>query len=206
MPGLQDLNPYIAGAEAAGGLLSGITGLIQKHKANKMLKALQFPTEEMPSDITENKLNVETMANQGLPSEQYQMAMRNIQRQQMNALRAASDRRGGLATVGTNQQATDDAMLGLDVANSKQRVANQQNLYNVNSQVAGWKSKLFDANVRQKYLRDYQYAMGLLGAGNQNLVGGLDKITGGAALFGAEGGFQGKHKPTTGYQFNLGGD
>jgi len=196
MPDLMSLagsaNPYIAGANAASGLISGITGLIQKGKANKMLKKLQYPTESMPNEIIQNQRLAQTRAAEGLPSEQYNQAMKNIQRQQLMALRGAHDRRGGLGSLSAIQQGTNDSTLNLDVANAQQRLANEGQLMNVNNQVAGWKSRLFNSNVRDKYNRDYNYAMGLLGMGNQNLVGGIDKISaGGLGLLSGGGGFGG---------------
>ena len=49
-------------------------------------------------------------------------------------------------------------------------------LIGVNDNVANWKSQLFDRNVRQRWMRQYQQMMGQLGSGNQNLTGGIDKL------------------------------
>ena len=48
------------------------------------------------------------------------------------------------------------------------------------------KTNLGKNNVRDKYNRDYNYAMSLRGAGNQNFTGGLDKIASSAAMFGVK--------------------
>lgn len=196
--GLESLvggvTPWGAIAGAAGGLLTGITGLIQKGKANKMLKNLQYPTEEIPQEVFQNQNLAQTRASTGMPSEQYNLAMKNLQRQQLTALRGANDRRGGLVALPNILQATDDASLKLDANNAQQRIANERNLMSVNNQVAGWKDKVWQHNVSDKYNRDYQYAMSLKGAGNQNLAGGLDKLGGGlmyglgSGLFGGKGG------------------
>jgi hypothetical protein len=177
--------PLMAAANIASGLISGITGLSQQHKARKMLNKLQFPTEQMPKEYIENQNLARQQAATGLPSEQYTKAMRDIQRQQLTALRGANDRRGGLGILGGLTQATNDATLNLNAQDAQMRLANQRNLMNVNSQVAGVKRSLFDVNQRAKYNQDYSYGMGLLGAGNQNFTGGLDKIaTGALGLFG----------------------
>ncbi len=171
-------------AQGVGGLLSFGSGLIQAHKGNKLLKGLQYPTEQLPDEYQQNQNTAQQMAATGMPAEQYNMAMKNIQRQQLMALRAANDRRGGLNVLTALLQGTNDATLNLDSANSQQRVSNQRNLMTVNNQVAGVKRDLFDRNIRDKYMRDYQYAMQLKGMGNQNLVGGVDKLAaGGLSLF-----------------------
>lgn len=181
------LDPISGIAEAAGGVISGITGLIQKHKGNKLLKSLQYPTEELPAEYQQNQNLAQTMAATGLPSEQYNLAMKNIQRQQLMALRAANDRRGGLNVLPALLQGGNDATLKLDAANAQQRIANQRNLMTVNNQLGGLKRDIFDKNIRQKYMNDYSYAMSLKGIGNQNFVGGLDKLAaGGLGLLGTK--------------------
>jgi hypothetical protein len=176
--------PWGAIAGLAGGLISGISGAIQKHKANKILGGLQYPTEQLPSEITQNQQAATRMAATGLPSEQYANAMKNIQRQQLMALRGAHDRRGGLGIISGIQQGTNDATLNLDTQDAQMKLANQKNLMAVNNQVAGWKSRLFNANQRGQYNQQYNYGMGLLGMGNQNLNSGIDKFaSGGIGLF-----------------------
>jgi len=154
------------------------------------LKNLQYPTEQLPAEYEENKNLAETMAGTGMPSEQYAMAMRNIQRQQLAMLREAKTRRGGLAVLPSLLRGTNDATLDLDAANAQQRVANQRTLMTVKDRIGGVKRDLFDKNIRDKYIRDYEYAMGLKGMGNQNLYGGADQAIGATTDY-----FGSKQKP-----------
>lgn len=156
------------GVQALGGLVGGAIGLIQRGEGRNKLRHLQRPDYEIPYEVQQ-------AANEGLPSEQYAKAMQNINRQQLNALKAAKDRRGGLEAIGAIQQRTNDATLGLDAANAQARQQNQLRL-------AGYRDKAWDWNKKQKYQTDYNYAMNLLGAGNQNLVGGIDKLFAGGGL------------------------
>ena len=52
---------------------------------------------------------------------------------------------------------------------------NQNNLMNQNNRLASWKDKVWQNNVKDKYSQQYNYGMGLMGMGNQNMVSGLDK-------------------------------
>lgn len=170
------------------GLVSGITGLVQKHKANELLARTKRPTYAIPGEIMQNQKQAELNANTGLPSEQYQQGMQNIARQQNAALQRAGDRRGGLLAVAGTQQQGNDATLKLDVANAQARLNNQKTLYGVNNQVAAYKDKAFNINEMQPYQQNYSYGMNLLGAGNQNLLAGVDKVAAGAGrLFGGGG-------------------
>lgn len=166
-------------ANQIGGLVTGITGLIQKHKANKLLAQTKRPTYAIPNEILQNQKQAELNARQGLPSEQYQQGMQNIARQQNAALQRATDRRGGLLAVAGTQQAGTDAALNLDVASAKQRLQNQNTLYGVNNQVAQYRDKAFQINQMQPYQQNYNYGMSLLGQGNQNLLSGIDKFVAG---------------------------
>jgi hypothetical protein len=175
------------GAQLLSGLVSGIVGGGQKRKGRNLLNILQYPTESIPAAVLENQQLAREMAATGLPSEQYNQAMQNIQRQQTNALKGAQDRRGGLAAVSNIQQNTNDATLNLDAKNAAMRRQNIMNLQNVNNQVGQWQDKIWDNNVKQKYIQNYNYAMGLIGAGNQNQISGIDRglagITTGANMY-----------------------
>lgn len=100
---------------------------------------------------------------------------------------------------GINEQG-NDAVAGLDAADAGARLNNEGQLINVNNNVANWKSQLFDRNVRQKWLRQYEQMMGQQGSGNQNLVGGIDKIFAAGGEYGASEGFgSGNNKPSGGF-------
>ena len=186
-PNLQ-YNP-LAIAQLAGGLLKTGVGLIQRGKANKWLKNNQEPVEGLQREFGEGQAIANNMANTGMPSEQYNLAMQNIQRQQLSALRGANDRRGGILAVAGNQAQGNDAVAELDAQNAAARQNNQRYAVGVNNQVGNIKRDLFDKNVRQRYLRKYEEMMGQLGSGNQNLTGGIDSLaSAGIGMIGQGGG------------------
>lgn len=170
-----------AGTQAVGGIIKSIIGAGQKRQGRKLKNSLIYPTESVPQEEIENQKLARQQAATGLPSEQYSNAMQNIQRQQLMALRGAHDRRGGLGAISSIQQGTNDATLNLDSADARQKILNQNQLMSVNNRLAGWKDKVWQNNIKDKYTRDYGYAMGLIGAGNQNIMSGIDQTLGGAA-------------------------
>lgn len=183
-----------AGAAVVGAGVSIYKGIQEKKQAKSLMANNQRPIEAVPTDIYANQQLAQNMSLNGLPSEQYQQAQKNIQRQQAAAMGQAQDRRSGVANIGAIQQGTNDAYGNLDAANAAARHQNQLGLLGVNNQVAGWKDKVFDWNNKQKYIENQNYAMGLLGAGNQNLYSGIDKFAGaafqayGSGAFGGGGG------------------
>jgi len=147
------------------------SGARQKSKAKKELARLneEQPIETIPKEIVQNQELASLRAKTGLPSEQYVQAMKNIQRQQARTLRAANDRRMGLNVLSSIDDNTQRAQGNLDVANAKARQENEKVLMDVNNQVGNWKKGIYDRNVRQVWNRNFDYNMGLLGAGNQNI-------------------------------------
>lgn len=201
-------SPYGAIAQGVSGLLSTGIGLIQRGQANRWLKRNPDPVENMPSEIKRNQGLAEIRANTGLPQEQYNNAMKNIQRQQLLSLRRASDFGGGkaLAILGGLNQQGNDAVGNLDAADAGMRVDNEGRLMAANNNVANWKSQLFDRNVRQKWLRQFDQNMSQLGAGNQNIVGGVDKIASAGLGYGASGGFGRSRRSAYGTPVGYGAD
>jgi hypothetical protein len=167
-------------ASMGSGLVSGVAGFFQRRKAKKLLKGLHQPQYTIPNEVLKNQKMAEMGANEGMPSQQYTNAMKNIQRNQASVLSGARDRRSALMALPQIQRQSNDAMGNLDAQDAGMRLQNQKTLYGINSQVAGYRDKEFDINRMQPYQRDYNYAMGLLGAGNQNLVSGADKLLAGA--------------------------
>lgn len=168
-------------ANIAGGLVSGITGYFQKRKAKKLLQAAgEQPLYNIPQEILRNQKQAELNAQEGMPSQQYNNAMKSIQRSQTNALSGAMDRRSALMALPRLQQQANDAYGNLDSQDAQIRRRNQQTLYNVGNTTAQYRDKAWNTNELQPWQRKYNYGMQLLGAGNQNFTGGLEKILGGA--------------------------
>lgn len=177
IPGVGTLIGGVGGA--AVGLVSGLFG---KKKANNILKQNPFPNEALPSEVTANEQIAQGAATQGMPSEEYQNAQKNIQRNQAASVAAASaSPGGGVRNIGAIQQASNDATGQLNAQSADMRRQNISQLLGVNSQGASWKDKLFDWNQATKYTQNYNYGMSLLGQSNQNIMSGADKLLGTAA-------------------------
>ncbi len=187
-----------------GGIISGLTGFFQRRKAKKMLAGLQRPEYVIPNEEFENKRRAEIAANEGMPSQQYTNAMNSFQRNQAAALSSSLDRKSALMALPKIQQQTNDQMANLDAQDAVMRMQNQRTLYGINSRIGQYRDKAFEINKMQPYQRDYDYAMGLLGAGNQNLMGGLEKLVAGAGQLYSDngtsiGGSSGKKKNKPNY-------
>jgi hypothetical protein len=167
-----------AAAQAATGLISGISGLFQKAKANRLERENVRPTYNIPQEIRANQQIAQQQATMGMPGAQYEQGLRNINRNTNNMMAAAQDRRGGLAAVGAAQQAANDASLNLTAMDAQQRVSNIRNLMAQNNAMAQYRDKQWGWNQQAKYQENAAAIRALRGAGNANLNTGLNGIIG----------------------------
>lgn len=188
--------PIIAAANIASGLISGIFGAGQRKRGNQMMADNPRPDMVIPEAELQNKALAEQYAREGMPQAQYARNQQGISRNANAALAAAGDRRSGLGMLGRIQGSANDAQLNLDIADAAAVNKNRQNLMNTNNQLAQWQNKVWDWNKRQKYMETAATARALLGAGNTNLFGGIDRGLAGAGWAELLSGLTAKKAPT----------
>ena len=188
----------LAIAAGASGLLKLGTRLLQSASAKKWLKNNPEVVESMSPELKRNQQLASINANVGTPREQYNNAMKNIQNQQLMALRTAALQGGGkaLGIIGATEEYGNRAKGAVDAQSAENRLRNQNTLMNVNAQVAREQARLFDANVRQPDLRKRYQQYNQLAAGQQNIAGGLDSLASGAITAGMGGNGSGGSKAT----------
>lgn len=175
----------LGGAQALfGGIQAGIG-------ASK-LKKLERPDYVIPEEIRKNLTESELMALEGLPAEQKQQYIQNIERSQQGALRSLSSRKAGLAGIPALMQSQSDAFTNLLSMDASQRLQNKMLAQQNRQTLAQYKDKAFDINKMQPYQERSAEAQALIGSGIQNLFGGLDQ----AATFAFMGGGNGGEKTT----------
>ena len=197
--------PIMAAASLLSGGLSMLKGGRQRREAREMAANNARPDMPIPTAILESQKLAKNMAQEGLPSEQYTKGLKNIDRSATNALRGATDRRGGLMSVGQVQATRNDALGNLDVADANARQRNQMNLINQTNQLGRYQQNAWDWNKRQKFLETAASVRALMGAGNANFNQGLDRGIAGGAQIGAWGldklmgkGGEGSYQPQSG--------
>jgi hypothetical protein len=176
---------------ALGGLQSAY-GISQMIKGNKMAKSNQRPDYQIPQEIQANMNDAQRMALEGLPTEQKQQYINNIQRSQQFGLSAMSDRKGGLAGLSDLTQTANDSYNNMLSQDAAARQGNQRQLMAQRGEMAGYKDKAFELNKLNPFYEKAKAAAALKGAGNQNLWGGIGTVAGGLGDI-----FKGKAKDDT---------
>ena len=134
--------------------------------------SLNEPTYQIPSEIAKNMSEAEIRSYQGLPDEQKAAFLDNQQRASQTALRSSSDRRGGLGMISQIQANQDRSSLGLLQQDVTARDNNILRAQQARTVMASYKEKRFEHDYNE-YSTDLDYARAQLGAGMQNVSGGL---------------------------------
>ena len=176
-----------------GAALKGTAASAQRKEARKIMQKIgEMPPETLAPELLENKANAEIYAKAGMPSEQYNLAQKNIRNQQLNSIVSAQGRRSAGMLIPGIQQATNDAMLKLDSENARMRMGNRDRLTRVNDQIGNRKGQIYRNYLQNYYLPNLNYARALNGAGYQNAISGIEQGVGGiASAMGGSGGGSG---------------
>lgn len=145
----------------------------QKKEADKLAAENKRPDYEIPVELQQNLTQAQQMALEGLPAEQKQQYLNNIQRSQNFGLGALSDRRLGLAGLGSIVQSGNDASQNLLSMDAQARRQNQIGLMNARQTFANYKDKRYEQNQLNPYYENAAAIRGLKGAGMQNEWQGL---------------------------------
>lgn len=164
------------GISAASGIAQGIQGFSQTRKGRKALEGLDRPTYEAPEEYLQNVQSAKAASQQGIGAAQKRFFTENILRSRQDALAASSTRRGGLVglqgIVGQEQQAFGQ-LAAQDVL---ARERGQAQLTQARTALGQQRQMEFNINQMQPYQQDLASAQAMIGAGQQNIFGGLSTV------------------------------
>jgi hypothetical protein len=194
-------NPVGMGIAAGAGLLKAGLGFLQQAKGKKMLKKTIDPGYKIPKGFGQNLAQSEQMARTGLGSQQYNQAQQNISRNVGTGVRALSRSSNPAAGVAGLVRAQNDATLGLDVSNAAAKRQNILQAMGARREMAG--QQLAQQQYSQnRYFDKVNEANARIGAGTQNLMGGISDI-GTAGIMSGMGGSEGSKGSGTGFLSGL---
>ena len=178
-------NPVGMGIAAGAGLLKAGLGFAQQLKGKKMLKKTIDPGYKIPKGFGQNLAQSEQLARVGMPSQQYNQAQQNISRNVGTGVRALSRSANPAAGVAGLVRAQNDATMGLDVSNAAAKRQNILQAMGARREMAG--QQLAQQQYAQnRYFDKVNEANARIGAGTQNIFGGISDI-GTAGLMGMAG-------------------
>jgi hypothetical protein len=168
-------------------------GIFQAFKGGNKLKGLERPIYQIPDELRQNVGVAERMATQGIGGTQKQEYQQALDRSSQFSLRGLSDRRAGIGAVTGVQNQLNTGAQRLMSMDDQARLRNQQLAISARERLALAKDQAFQLNQLQPYMDKRSEGQALIGAGIQNIAGGLDSASGNfqADLFGGGSGFTG---------------
>ena len=193
--------PLALGISAGSGLLKAGLGFLQQAKGKKMLKKTVDPGYKIPKGFGQNLAQAEQMARTGMPSQQYNQAQQNISRNVGTGVRALSRSANPAAGVAGLVRAQNDATLGLDVSNAAAKRQNILQAMGARREMAG--QQLAQQQYQQnRYFDEVNEAQARIGAGTQNIFGGISDI-GTAGIMSGMNKAEGSSRTGSGFLSNL---
>ncbi len=175
---------WVAAGIASGAATQAGVMYVKKRRDAKR-DAKNRPKYEIPKEIGENLSDAQKDALQGLPEEQRQMYLSNLQRGSAQALAGGGSRKAGLAGVQSINQQQNDAYGNLLSMDAQARMSNKQALYGARQTMADYRDQAFQFNTINPYYeqiaarnqRDEQLSQSLSSAAQ---MGGSGFMGGGA--------------------------
>lgn len=155
--------------------LTSAQGAKQQREARKMLAGLKDPGYQIPEEFQQNLGEAEKLAKTGIPAQEYNLASTNIQRGTQAGLRQLGRMSNPFAGIASLSRSQSDAFANLDAANAAARRQNILGAMGARRELAGQKLGQ-QQYAQQRYMDQLNQANALLGAGMQNVAGGLGSL------------------------------
>lgn len=171
----------LAAISAIPSAIQGVVGLTQSAKSKNILKDLQRPTYNIPTEATaalnaaKNLASSNQMAGQTNVEQRLDQASANAMYGIEQNATSGAEALAALTGVYSNQMGQENA-LGLNAAQDYQR--RQQAAQSAMNTYAGWQDKAWDYNTNQPYQDKLSAAQALGEAGMRNKYEGLKGVVG----------------------------
>jgi len=151
-------------AQTALGIGQTIAGAVKKKPI--------IPEADIPDEVFQNLSDAEYWSMIGMPPEQREMAVEDIQRSSASALSRSKDRRGGMGLISRIQQGETEGYRGVSELDTSMRVRNINRLSTARDRVAEERNRADDINRQIKFDERTERNQ-LIGSGIQNVMGAL---------------------------------
>lgn len=160
----------LGGAVIAGaGLLYGAyKGIKDDAKASAIQKGLTNPTYAIPPAFLQNRELARSMAQQGIPQQQYNNQINNINQTQAGAIAAEQNSANPGSAITSTVRAGNQAKATLDAEDAQARENNQRYFIQQNAAYGNQELAKQQNDVYDKFTRDFNQMQAYRGAANQN--------------------------------------
>ena len=153
-----------------------VTGMLQTAHAKKLAAANPYPTQTVGSEYYQNQALAQRAAQSGMPAQQYNNQMNQINQGQANGMAGLQGRGSAVGGIGALTARTDQAGANLNAQDATMRMNNLKGLMQANATIGQQKQSAFDWNQKQQYSNNAAAARNYQGAGMQNMMNSAQDI------------------------------
>lgn len=179
----------------AGATVTTALGIAEYYEGKKMLKKAaeleaqtERPVYEIPASVQAYLTTAQKQALQGMPEQQRQLYLDQIQRNASFAIAGNVDRSAGLQGVSAASQSLNDANANLLAMDNQQRQANIDKLQQARLTYGIYEDQAFDYNENQPYQLKAAAVRALKGAGEQAKYAGAQTVANAGSNFAGQAG------------------
>lgn len=147
-----------------------VSGLLQSEHAKKLAAANPRPTQTVGAEYYQNQALAQRAAQSGMPAQQYNNQMNQINQGQANGMMGLQGRGAAVGGIGALTARSDQAGQNLNAQDATMRMNNLKGLMQANATIGQQKSAAFDWNQKQQYGEQAAAARNYAGAGMQNIM------------------------------------
>lgn len=179
-----------------GGVLGAGLGVYQAYGQDDEKR----PEYNVPDSVKKSLTVAQMRALEGMPEEQRQLFLQNLDRGTQYGLKQLGDRRAGISGVAELNQQRNDALLGLNAQDAQIRSGNQRDYMNQLNTMGEYQDQAFQINKLAPYYEGQAQNQAQMGANVQNIG---NSISGLASTYGNNGSYRrGNTSPYAGYGAN----
>lgn len=167
----------LAAIAAAPQIIQGIGGILGLGKGKRNAKKTTRPVEPVNPLFQKNVAMAENMARTGMPQQQYNNQLNNIQRNQAGALSRFGRNGGGTGSLASIVRAGNDATGNLNSQDAMARVNNQRFAFGQRAQLANEQNRVWDYNNKQRYEENAASNAQQIGSNKQNIMNSLTGLS-----------------------------
>lgn len=157
----------------AGGGATVTLGAVQYLVGHHNDKRNKRPDYTIPPEIAQNLSDAELAAMEGMPAEQKEAYISNLQRGTAFGLSNMGSRKAGLTGLATLNEQQNQGYANMLAMDAGERMQNQNNLYMARQNSADYKDKAWQFNKQNPYYEQKQRDQAMMGAGMQNVSQGF---------------------------------
>jgi uncharacterized protein (UPF0254 family) len=170
------MDPISLAISAIPSVIQAGVGIGQSFAGKRQIKKLDRPEYTMSKEFEDNLRLAQIAATEGLDAASENLMRQGVERQTQTALTQGSERGAGFMGLGGLMDSQNQNFLRMTSMDAEIRRQARQDVMKAKSDIAAEKEKEFMINKLDPYTQKLESSQALIGAGMQNVMGGMTNL------------------------------